>query len=555
MADTNKAGITSLYVDVATGDLCITVSHAVKRDGAVLGVVGIDILVNILQDQVFAATLDATGYSMLLDKNGDILIHPDKEYAPNDKGEFKNLSTVKGGVYSDLWRKISTADDSYKHTDANGTVKYYTSSALDATGWHMVTVLPESVVTQPIFNVIFIVIPITLVLTALAALLIFLSVKNMITKPIRSITAAAEQLSAGDPDVALTSSGVTGEMETLARAFSDMATGIKTQADSAERIANGDLTAEVPLRSERDVMGKALGHMLENLNSMFTEINLSAAQVSSGSKQVADGSQALAQGSTEQAAAVEQLSASISEIADKTKANAEMAGSAARLAENIRASAEKGSAQMKEMVRAVEDINTASQSISKVIKVIDEIAFKTNILAINASIEAAHAGQQGQGFAVVAGEVRTLAEQSADAAKETGIMIENTMEKAALGTRIAGETASSLGEIVHGINESTKLVMDIARSSEEQAAGTRQINTGIDQVAGVIQQNSATSEESAAAAEEMSSQSDMLTQIVSRFKLRDGDVSGLSATRAPSGRKRPQLPARGNDFGDGFGKY
>ena len=254
----------------------------------------------------------------------------------------------------------------------------------------------------------------------------------------------------------------------------------------------------------------------------------------SAAKQISDGAQSLAQGSTEQAASIEQLSSSVAEIAQKTKTNADMAGKTADLAHSIIVNAEKGSLQMDEMIIAVKDINEASQSIGKIIKTIDDIAFQTNILSLNAAVEAARAGQHGKGFAVVAEEVRNLASKSADAARETGAMIQNSMEKAEFGSRIAGETAASLTEIIAGINESSLLIDEIAKSSEDQTLGIDHINTGIDQVAQVVQQNSATSEESAAASEQMSSQADMLQELISQFKTKGAESSSLNAKRLPS---------------------
>jgi methyl-accepting chemotaxis protein len=331
--------------------------------------------------------------------------------------------------------------------------------------------------------------------------------------------------------------------------------------ETLTKVADRDLTISVRTLGDRDTIGNALTSMVTELNEVLGEIRSSSEQVTTGATQISSGAQNLAQGATEQAAAVQQLSSSINEVAEKTQENARLASKAADLSGTIRGNAHRGAEQMDQMMQAMREINEASNKINDVVKVIDNIAFQTNILALNAAVEAARAGQHGKSFTVVAEEVRALAAKSTDAAKETGVMIENSIEKAALGIRIADETSASLSEIVSGINESTEIITEIAQSSGEQSVSIKQINIGVDQVAQVVQQNSATAEESAAAAEEMSSQSSIMNELVSRFK-----TSGsLPASQKRSALPRPSdiysphshetsRPASGFDD-DNFGKY
>jgi methyl-accepting chemotaxis protein len=311
------------------------------------------------------------------------------------------------------------------------------------------------------------------------------------------------------------------EIAQTMNAFAKMMRKFAYYGEVVKRVAEKDLTVAVDTLGANDTFGNAITRMLDDLNQIFAEIDNATAQVNTGSGQIADGAQMLAQGSTEQAATVQELSASISEISDKTHANAKRAGDAAKLADSILENAEKGSHQMEEMMEAVRQINQAGQDIGKVMKVIQDIARQTNILSLNAAVEAARAGVHGKGFAVVADAVRQLAGKSAEAASDTETLIADSIEKAELGTRIAGETATSLSEILAGISESSRITGEIAASSEEQSSGIAQVNNSIEQVAQVVQQNSATAEQSAAASEELNGQSSMLKALVAQFKLRE----------------------------------
>ena len=288
--------------------------------------------------------------------------------------------------------------------------------------------------------------------------------------------------------------------------------------------ANGDY------RGDFAEIKTALNLIIQSFNEVLGDVKAAAEQVACGSVQISDSSIALSQGATEQASSIEQLTASLEEISAQTQYNARNANEANELAETAKANAERGNSQMQEMLRAMQEINASSANISRIIKVIDEIAFQTNILALNAAVEAARAGQHGKGFAVVAEEVRNLAARSANAAKETTDMIENSIKKVEGGTKIANETASKLTMIVDDVERVARLVNDIATASNEQATGIAQINQGVMQVSQVVQTNSATSEESAAASEELASQAEMLKRQVSRFKLKK-ELSLLSSYR------------------------
>jgi len=291
--------------------------------------------------------------------------------------------------------------------------------------------------------------------------------------------------------------------------------------ETLEKVADGDLTAtlEVESKDEVGLMAKALNRAVERLNSTIREVAESAASASSSSQQLAAAAESISSGAQQQASSLEETSASLEEITAAVRHSADNAHQASQLAAGSKDSAQQGQEVVASAITAMAEINVASAKISDIISTIDEIAFQTNLLAVNAAVEAARAGDEGRGFAVVASEVRSLAQRSAVAAKEIKGLIQDSLRKVEAGSELVNRSGETLQGIVGSVRRVTDIVGEIAAASGEQSTGIEQVNTAMTQMDQVTQSNSAQTEELSATAQALADQSARLMELVSTFTL------------------------------------
>jgi methyl-accepting chemotaxis protein len=291
-----------------------------------------------------------------------------------------------------------------------------------------------------------------------------------------------------------------------------------------ERVADGDLTVSLDVSTKDEVgrMAGALNRAVERLNSTLQEVAESAASASASSQQLAAAAENIASGAQEQAASLEETSASLEEITAAVRQSADNANQASQLAASSKDSALQGQDVVTNAITAMSEINAASAKISDIISTIDEIAFQTNLLAVNAAVEAARAGDEGRGFAVVASEVRSLAQRSAVAAKEIKVLIQDSLRKVDAGSGLVNRSGETLHGIVGSVKRVTDIVGEIAAASGEQSTGIEQVNTAMTQMDQVTQANSAQTEELSATAQSLSEQAAQLMELVGTFTLSQG---------------------------------
>lgn len=367
-------------------------------------------------------------------------------------------------------------------------------------------------------------------------------IRKSILSPVNEIVGAYGEIAKGNTKAVIQyeSRDELGQMVTLIRKTNTIQnTIIEDVIDKFTKISHGDLRIQVDLDYPGDyaILKRTIEDTVSTLNNTMMQINTAAEQVATGSDQVSSGAQELAAGSTQQAASVEELAASVETIAEQAQENLAAISSASNSIDQSNVLVNTGNERMSQLSQAMTDISSTSNQIANITKVIEDIAFQTNILALNAAVEAARAGNAGKGFAVVADEVRNLAAKSAEAAKQTGALIQSSVGAVERGADITNQTAQILRDVGASSGEVTNGFEKIEKSISEQTVAIEQIKEGLAQISSVVQTNAVTAEENSSTSEEMSAQASALRGEIRKFKLAEEVVKEHAFSIAPQSKQ------------------
>ncbi len=396
---------------------------------------------------------------------------------------------------------------------------------------HIVILSPRTdFVSISFIAMILIIVDLVLIVGAIVSSLI---ISGKFTKPILNCIDRIKLLANGDLKSEVEIVKSKDEMRDVTIALRDTINSLSAYTEdivvSLNYIAKGDLTHKITSNfiGDFEPIETNYNYFVDKLSAMFERISIASNQVSTGANQLSDGSQEISQGATEQASSIEQVSGSVKLISEAINKNASDSAEAMNLTEDSEKSMNDCINIMEELVEAMGEINKSSKEVSNIIKVIDDIAFQTNILSLNAAVEAARAGAAGKGFAVVADEIRTLASKTADSSKQTTQLINRAINGVTKGTELTDKTAQLLETLGSISKKSYNIITGISQASKEQADSISKINGEVGQITTVIQNNSATTEQSAAATEELSGQAELLNDIVSSVKFNHVSIEDI----------------------------
>lgn len=522
-----KAVISDPVISKTTGKLTFLVAAPLWENGIAgsraIGAVTFTPNENIVSEMLANINVGKSGAAYILDSQGYTIAHSNASIiGENTIEESKSDRNLK--KLASLEQSMTEGKDGFGEYSYGGVRKILSYSPVSGTnGWSIAITAKKSEFMQQFYLSL----GITFFMVLFFALLgIFIGKKTgkHIAAPIITCVDRLKLLSCGDLSTAVPPVQNNDETKLLRDSLEVTITKLKNVIQDVSHhlgeISAGNLCLNVDYIYDGDFasISESFTTIIDELNHAMKEIDQNADMVANGSDDLSSASQSLAEGASDQASAIQELTATINEISSNIQANADNSEEAKKKVELVNSKAVHSNEQMKHMTNAMSVIRDKSNEISAIIQTIESIAAQTNLLSLNAAIEAARAGDAGKGFAVVAQEVRDLAEQSAQAAQNTTLLIEGTISAVEKGMNIANQAAVSLDSVVESANEAEINIRSIAKASHDQAEAITQVSQGIDQIANVIEINSATAEESAAASEELSSEAILLKSLVGKFE-------------------------------------
>lgn len=508
--------ISTPYIDATDGiTSVITIAMPLKDDGKLYGIVARDLSINAIKDMVDNYFASDGSYLYLLDNDNNILFHEKSDYRTT------NVITTNVQDFSELHFLNNITNDIQLQRDYDRKEKYFIATKEKNTNWTIGFAYPKSIISQQLFRQIFINLCVFVIALVISILLCVKMLFNRL-QPLKEIMNIAKQIEKGNLHTSI-SLKYKDEIGLLAETFSNTAqylNGIITEISSIlTQISKSDLNIHTTQNyyGEFSQIETAFYYIAENMNDMIQKIAHSSFQVSSSASELSNNAQLLNQGTVEQFQQMDALVHHINQITQSVRQSAQQCQSASELTLSMSKKLNQDNNQMKKMISAMSHIYTSSQEIEKIVNAIEDIAFQTNILSLNASIEAAKVGLAGKGFAVVAEEVGNLA------AKNARILIENSISAVDNGVSIADVTAQSLHETLKDANSIVKMIEFVSKSYSEQSIDMQEVTNNIQQISSIIQTSSTTVKQCAATSEQLSKEAKMMKILVEQFRLIEED--------------------------------